>query len=228
MRIGKVSELYHISIDNLYYYIHYGLLVPPRPKGQYVFDEATCKDLEWILELKDLDFSLREIHILLSLKRVSGFADPQDLMELKEMYINKRHFCLQEIQHKKTVIEKLEKKIQELEIPAASPEAKTGVPLSMLSLLCCPCCGKELSMTDVEMNHRCISKGNLSCSCGYQAQIRHGILMTPNKNQNLQDTPDLTRELYKDLPPDLISLFQRSYNHMLKNMEETGLQGKVI
>ena len=135
MRIGKVSELYHISIDNLYYYIHYGLLVPPRPKGQYVFDEATCKDLEWILELKDLDFSLREIHILLSLKRVSGFADPQDLMELKEMYINKLHLCLQEIQHKKTVIEKLEKKIQELEIPAASPEAKTGVPLALLSLL---------------------------------------------------------------------------------------------
>ena len=101
MRIGKVSQLYHISIDNLYYYIHYGLLVPPRPRGQYVFDEATCKDLEWILELKDLDFSLREIHILLSLKRVSGFADPQDLLELKEMYQNKRHLCLQEMAHKK-------------------------------------------------------------------------------------------------------------------------------
>ena len=49
MRIGKVSELYHISADNLYYYINYGLLVPPRPKGQYVFDQATLKDLEWIL-----------------------------------------------------------------------------------------------------------------------------------------------------------------------------------
>lgn len=71
MRIGKVSELYHISVDNLYYYIKYGLLVPPRPKGQYVFDQATLKDLEWILELKELDFSLREIHIILSLKRVS-------------------------------------------------------------------------------------------------------------------------------------------------------------
>ena len=115
MRIGKVSELYHISIDNLYYYIHYGLLVPPRPKGQYVFDEATCKDLEWILELKDLDFSLREIHILLSLKRVSGFADSQDLIELREIYKNKRHLCLQEVEHKKAVIEKLEKKIRELE-----------------------------------------------------------------------------------------------------------------
>ena len=56
MRIGKISELYHISVDNLYYYIKYGLLVPPRPKGQYVFDQATLKDLEWILELKELDF----------------------------------------------------------------------------------------------------------------------------------------------------------------------------
>ena len=44
MRIGKVSELYHISVDNLYYYINYGLLVPPRPKGQYLFDQATLKD----------------------------------------------------------------------------------------------------------------------------------------------------------------------------------------
>ena len=67
MRIGKVSEKYGISIDNLHYYINYGLLVPPKPKGQYVFDDATLKDLEWILNLKKLDFSLREIHIILSL-----------------------------------------------------------------------------------------------------------------------------------------------------------------
>ena len=52
--------------------------------------------------------------------------------------------------------------------------------------------------------------------------------MTPNKNTNLQDTPDVTRELYKDLPPELISMFQRSYNWMLKCMEETDLHHKVI
>ena len=52
MRIGKVSKEYHISIDNLHYYIKYGLLVPPKPKGQYFFDETTLKDLEWILALK--------------------------------------------------------------------------------------------------------------------------------------------------------------------------------
>ena len=115
MRIGKVSELYHISVDNLYYYINYGLLVPPRPKGQYLFDQATLKDLEWILELKELDFSLREIHIILSLRRVSGLADAQDVEELKAIYAGKRDFCTREIQRKQEIISRLDQKILELD-----------------------------------------------------------------------------------------------------------------
>ena len=86
MRIGEVSRRYHISVDNLYYYINYGLLVPPKPRGQYVFDETVLQDLEWILELKELNFTLREIHMLLSLKRISGLADSQDMEELKAVY----------------------------------------------------------------------------------------------------------------------------------------------
>ena len=65
MRIGEVSRQYHISVDNLYYYINYGLLVPPKPRGQYIFNKTVLQDLEWILELKELDFTLREIHMLL-------------------------------------------------------------------------------------------------------------------------------------------------------------------
>lgn len=228
MRIGKVSELYHISVDNLYYYINYGLLVPPKPKGQYLFDEPTLKDLEWILELKELDFTLREIHILLSLKRISGFADSQDIDELKAVYKGKRDFCAQEILRKQNIILRLEEKIKNLEKMQTAVSAKTGVPLSMLPLLCCPVCGKSLSLCDVEMDSRFIYQGLMNCSCGYHAHISQGILMTPNKNINLQDTPDVTRELYKDLPPELISMFQRSYNWMLKQMDETNLHKKVI
>lgn len=98
----------------------------------------------------------------------------------------------------------------------------------MLSLLCCPVCHSPLSLSEVEMDQRFIYHGTLGCSCGYQAKIDKGILMTPNKNTNLQDTPDVTRELYKDLPPELISMFQRSYNWMLRCMEETDLHHKVI
>lgn len=228
MRIGKVSEKYGISVDNIYYYINYGLLVPPKPKGQYVFDEQTVKDLEWILALKELDFTLREIHMILSLRRVSGLADSQDVEELKEIFRSKRDFCQREILRKQQVAESLEGHIQRMEKHDSAPMHRTGVPLRALSLLRCPLCGGTLSMSDVEMDPRFLYKGNLSCGCSYSAQISSGILMTPNKNENLQDTPDVTRELYKDLPPALISMFQRSYNWMLKKMEDVNLHGKVI
>ena len=228
MRIGKVSEKYHISVDNIYYYINYGLLVPPKPRGQYVFDEQTVRDLEWILGLKELDFSLREIHVILSLKRISGLADPQDMEELKEIFKGKRDFCQKEIGRKQQILEQLDSHIKSMEARESIPQHSTGVPLSALPLLRCPVCGGSLSLSEVEMDQRFIYKGNLSCTCGYSAHISSGILMTPNKNENLQDTPDITRELYKDLPPALISTFQRSYNWMLKQIEETGLHGKVI
>lgn len=228
MRIGKVSEKYGISIDNLHYYINYGLLVPPKPKGQYVFDDATLKDLEWILNLKKLDFSLREIHIILSLKRVSNFAHAQDLEELKEIFKGKRDFCKKEIQRKEEITKQLEAYIHRIDQVPNLPKSSTGVPVRSLSLLCCPCCGGSLSIADVEMDQRFLYKGKLFCCCGYTAEISSGILMTPNKNENIQDTPDITRELYKDLPPDLISMFQRSYNWMLEKMEAVNLHEKVI
>lgn len=49
MRIGKVSKEYHISIDNLHYYIKYGLLDSTKTKGTVFFRETTLKDLEWFL-----------------------------------------------------------------------------------------------------------------------------------------------------------------------------------
>ena len=132
MRIGKVSEKYHISVDNIYYYINYGLLVPPKPRGQYVFDEQTVRDLEWILSLKELDFSLREIHVILSLKRISGLADPQDMEELKEIFKGKRDFCQKEIGRKQQILEQLDSHIKSVK---ASPST---VPVSLSRL--CPFC----------------------------------------------------------------------------------------
>ena len=54
MKIGEVSRRYGISKDNLYYYINFGLLVPPRSGSQYDFDPGTLEDLEMIQSLKDM------------------------------------------------------------------------------------------------------------------------------------------------------------------------------
>lgn len=228
MRIGQVSRQYGISVDNLYYYIKFGLLVPPRPKGQYVFDEQTIQDLEWILELKDLDFSLQEIHQILSLYRVSALADAQDREEMKNIYRNKREACIQEKERREQMIQTLDRKILELTAAKTQSQEKIGLPVNMLDNICCPNCKASMQICEVDMNMRFIFAGSLSCSCGYQAKIEEGILLTPNKNKSRYDKPDVTRELYKDLPPSLISLFQRSYNWMTRKLEQLDVNHKIV
>ena len=72
MRIGEVVKKYGITKDTIHYYISYGLLVPPKKGTQYDFDNTAIKDLENILELKELSFSLSEIHKILSLTNISN------------------------------------------------------------------------------------------------------------------------------------------------------------
>lgn len=99
MKIGQVAQRYSISRDNLYYYINYGLLVPPRMDKQYVFDDETLNDLERILELKELGFTLAEIHHILSLFRISDMEKTGFREELRVIYAKRRRGCQEEIAH---------------------------------------------------------------------------------------------------------------------------------
>lgn len=228
MRIGQVSKKYNISVDNLYYYINYGLLVPQRPRGQYDFDEQTLKDLELILELKGMNLSLKEIHQILSLYRISGLAVQQDIEDLRKIYDHKLQELKTERKQLERNIENLEDKISHLNSLLPSEAPHIGLPISMLDLLCCPNCRGDFAMEDVYMDAKYIFNGKLKCTCGYEATIKDGILLTPNKNTDRYDTPDIDRKLYKDLPPSLISLFQRSYNWMVEKLQNMDLSGKVV
>jgi hypothetical protein len=105
---------------------------------------------------------------------------------------------------------------------------RTGLPTSMLWLLCCPHCGREFRFDNINMNHRFIFAADLTCVCGYKAQIVDGVLYTANKNTSQYDRPDLTREYYKDIPSDLTSLFQRSYNWMGDKLAGMDLANKLV
>ena len=75
---------------------------------------------------------------------------------------------------------------------------------------------------------RYIYSGKFTCTCGYTAVVDDGILITPNGYEGEHDKPDVSRELYKDLPPALISLFQRSYNWMKDQLRGMDLENKVV
>jgi hypothetical protein len=98
----------------------------------------------------------------------------------------------------------------------------------MLHLLQCPECHGQLQMKGTDMTQRFIINSDISCTCGYKAQIRNGIFLTPNKNTTEYDWPDLDREFYKDLPPDLISLYQHSYKWMGNHLQKIGVANTVL
>lgn len=226
MKIGQVIRQYHIPLNTLYFYIRNGLLVPPKKNNQYVFDQRTLTELEWLLELKEMEFPLKTIHRLLSLRRISNFYSEEDQNELRSIYENH----MRELQNKEAALLAARQKTQQnlFSLARQTPApARTGVPVRMLHLLCCPDCGGEFILENASMSQNYIFQATLRCSCGYSAVIREGILQTPNFNTSLFDKPDTTRELYRDLPSRTLSLFEHSYRWLEKHLTATVSDGKV-
>lgn len=164
---------------------------------------------------------------MLSLYRISSLAGEGDTEDLKRLYEKKLCELQDDIAFTQKNIAKLEDKISELNSLRSEDDAHIGLPLRMLELLRCPVCGGAFSMEGVSMNTRYIFEGSLSCQCGYCASVQDGILLTPNENKDVYDTPDLDRKMYKDLPPSLISLFQHSYNWMVEKLQQMDLTDNV-
>lgn len=226
MKIGQVVKQYHIPLNTLYFYMHNGLLVPPKRNNQYVFDQRTLAELEWLLELKEMEFPLKTIHRLLSLRRISNFYSEEDQEELRSIY--ESH--MRDLQNREAALLTARQKTQQnlFSLARHTPAGvRTGVPIRMLHLLCCPECGGEFMLENAAMSQNHIFQATLRCACGYSAVIRDGILQTPNLNTSLFDKPDTTRELYRDLPSRTLSLFEHSYRWLEKHITATISGGKV-
>lgn len=226
MRIGEAARTYNITVSRLQYYIHHGLLVPPRVNNQYVFDEKTLADLEWILELKERMFPLKTIHRLLSLRRISHLCSQEDQQSLYTIYCQQEEWLEKQAAALANAREKVHSDLIRYEHQQISC-LQTGVPVETLNLLCCPCCGSDLRMEQVSMNQQYIFQASIRCTCGYTASIENGILKTGNKNLSQYDKPDTTRELYRDLPSNTLSLFEQSYRWLEQSIQMHTTPGKI-
>lgn len=225
MKIGQVVKEYGISVHSLYFYINNGLLVPPRRNNQYVFDQRTLDELALVLELKQMEFPLKTIHRLLSLRRISNFCSQDDQEERARIFLDHEEHLKQKEARLSAARDRVRRRLAGFE--ALRQSVKTGVPVSMLKLLCCPRCGGELLLEHVTMNQRYVFQGALGCPCGYSAAIRDGVLHTGNVNTSLYDKPDTTRELYRDLPSRTLSLFEQSYRWLEQRISGTVPHGRV-
>ena len=228
MKIGQVVKNYGISANSLYFYINNGLLVPPRRNNQYVFDERTIGELKLILELKQMDMPLKTIHRILSLRRISGFCSKEDRAEIRRIYVEHDKTLHQREEALAAARKKLWERVYKFESESSPREdLRTGVPIRALSMVRCPHCGGEMMLDQVNMSQRYIFQGKLTCSCGYSAQIKDGVLETGLLNQSQYDCADPGRELYRNLPSDMLSLFEQSYRWLEQSIHSHVGAGKV-
>ena len=90
--------------DTIRHYLDMGLLVSKKVGAHYRFTESDSKEIEKIMELKQLDFSLQQIQDILCFRRLVG--------EQTEEY---RRYCISVLENKRQQIEKEQQRYKEID-----------------------------------------------------------------------------------------------------------------
>lgn len=228
MKIGELAKKTGVSISTIRFYVLKGLLIPSVNNTKYVFSSDDFHDLETIILYKDMGFSIDEIHRILSLHRISIGVELEDRHDLIKLLKSKRTDLLSEINTINQQIRLLDEKIKENETYIVPAPKQTGVPMAAFQYLYCPECQKPLHLSNANMDYKYIYNGVLDCDCGYSAQIEDGIVLTPGNEISKYDKPDVKRNVYKEMPNHLVTIFKKTYKWLLPKLNEYSQSNSVI
>lgn len=233
MKIGELAQRCGVSQATIRYYVRTGMLIPNDSGAQYDFTQRELQDLQLILKMKQQHFNLKEIQDYLVLTRHSNFIEPDTIDACLALWEAKRAEIYEQITQLQQSIRDIDQEIIQLRSQTARPVRKTGVPLSALSLLACPHCGRSLMVEHALIQEDYVGSGLLRCSnpdCvpGYQAEIQQGIIKTGNVYTAPYDSPDLRRGLYRDMVPSFSSALQKCSDFISKKLGQYDLHGKVL
>ncbi|PEY34516.1 MerR family transcriptional regulator [Bacillus cereus] len=222
MKIGSFAKLYNVSVDTIRYYIELGLLVPEKKGAQFQMNQSCLDDMELILELKHLQFSLKEIQKFLSYQRLTINID---ISYYQNLLLEKKNKFLEEKKELNRFIRLIDDKLKSFEQPAYS-YGHTGVPISFIPFFYCPYCKIQLNINNASIQDNNICEAKLTCSCGYFSSIEDGIVVT----SNLEESPYciLTEETMKEFTPSFVSLKEKGDQWMIKVLKELDLSNKVV
>ena len=180
MRIGEFAKKHGITQDTIRYYLDMGLLVTEKKGVQYKFTKADSKDIERIMELKGLDFSLTEIQKILTFQRLSG----TNTDVFRNLYLpfleSKRNEIANELIKYNKMNDFLNFKINEVKAEELRKNQKLGLPMISLNILACPICKSSLKVSDGSIEESMIMDANIQCECGYNAIIEDGVYIDKN------------------------------------------------
>lgn len=228
MKISQFANRYGVSKDTLRYYVKMGLLMPKTTGSQLDFEEKDGQELERILKLKNMRLSLTEIQNILYLHRMSNFIEPSTLNYCIELLEDKEKELGREKKELEQSMELIHRTVNELKSRSVLVQkTRSGVPLEGLPLLRCPVCGGSFRIKDAEIEGNAVHQGKLECSCGYQASIQNGIVITPERYTGAFDTPDMERKLYHETGAEYNACALKCPEFMLDRINREDMKGKV-
>lgn len=225
MRIGEFTIQNNITIDAVRYYIELGLIVPEKKGTQFDFDGRCTCDIEKIINLKNIGFTLYEIKSIFMLKRLGNLTTYQENQYYKDFFYNKEIELSHKIRELKIFRENLEVKINELSKIESVDNFKIGIDLEALKLFNCLKCGKELMLSHGIINNNQVMEGNLKCTCGEEYKIEDGILLVGN----VQSSTNLDIvEYVNSTDPEYLDNVYSGIEYINKKIQFEELSNKII
>lgn len=174
MKIGEFTKKFGLNKSTVRYYTDNHLLLP-KTNGTYPDYDATCqKDMEDIIKLKEMGFSIQEIMKIKAKERLYiDYSGPHEkiLDEVLENKIIELKDELVQIQGKIAMIRKHQQRN-----PLTPHPLSYGLPFEALNFLACPKCRSAFNIDSATIANQRIISGDLKCSCGSHFQIREGIV----------------------------------------------------
>jgi DNA-binding transcriptional MerR regulator len=230
MKIGKFAKVNQITIDAIRHYMDLGLIMPEKSGGQYEFDAGCQKDLEEILSLKEMSFSLNEIKSIFMIKRLANLTQYQKEEGFRAFFDNRERMLENQIQELDGMKKRLETKMMELSKPENVSNRVIGVDINALKLLTCLKCGKDLELREGSITNNQIMNGKLGCTCGEEYTIEDGILNVASAEvmNHFQPEENFIMDYIRDTDRNYLENIYQSIDWITKKMDFSSLKNKII
>lgn len=225
MKIGAFAKRHNVSQDTIRHYLDIQLLLTEKVGTQYNFTEEDSEDMEEILGLKSLKFSLSEIQNIISYKRLASNKTMDFRNHFKDFLEKKREeieFKQKEIERTKTYIET---KIYELELEERN-KLTLGIPIIALTFLVCPHCKRELSLSEGNIENNMVISGKIACVCNYALIVDNGIIVN---EKSIRDKNIPTKAAYYEkTSPEFINFVFKGMTNLIRLIESKVVNKKYI
>lgn len=178
MKIREFSNKFNLSYDTIRYYMKLNLINPRKSGGHYQFDQDDQNDMQEILKLKEMEFSLDEIKEILSFKRIGRLSNYQKNSYYQNLYQQKIKSIEKRIKELKAASRALNIHLKKIKKEDNVKKNDLSLNLKSLDLFACPVCGSDLTLSAEKIENNRIHAGSLNCSCGEKILIQDGILYT--------------------------------------------------